>query len=383
MTVESADQVPAREDLWKGPSIVLKTSWLMPIALGGAHAIVDASTVAAIFRSTHLSQVAPEAAWGIVLAYDLVAFGSQALLGWGTDRFASPRVATLLGLALTAVSLTSCSSSLIATLACASIGNALFHLGAGANVLRGGLETSAPAGVFVAPGAIGLAFGLYYGTRHGPIWPLLVLALVALAGLSCCRFNAPLRDVAAKDTAAFQAPRSVNLAIGLLLVSIMVRSLVGMSAAKGYPRSDLLLLGIPGAAFLGKSMGGFIADRLGWVETSVAALLASIPLIASAPPALALLLGLFFFQMTMPVTLTAVARLLPKRLATAFGWTCLALILGALPTMLPSGRPLCVRGLLSFWILGGAVCLFFGLRLSGVQRKLLASNTIVRMETTT
>jgi MFS transporter, FSR family, fosmidomycin resistance protein len=383
MMVVSADRLPTQEDLWKGVWIVLKTSWLMPIALGGAHAIVDASTVTAIFRSTHLNVVAPEAAWGIVLAYDLVAFGSQALLGWCTDRFASPRLATLLGLALTAVSLVCCSSSLIATLACASIGNALFHLGAGANVLRGGLESSAPAGVFVAPGAIGLAFGIYYGTRQGPVWPLLVLALAAFSGLSCCRFNAPLRDVPAKGTAAFHAPRSVNLAIGLLLVSIMVRSLVGMSAAKGYPRSDLLLLGIPGAAFLGKSVGGFIADRLGWLETSVAALLISIPLIASAPPALALLLGLLLFQMTMPVTLTAVARLLPQRLATAFGWTCLALILGALPTMLPLGRPLCVRGLLSFWIFGGTVCLYFGLRLSGVQRRFLASNAIIRMETTT
>ncbi len=363
---------------------LLKTSLLMPIALGGAHAIVDASTVTAIFRSTHLSVVAPEAAWGIVLAYDLVAFGSQALLGWCTDRFASPRLATLLGIALTAVSLVCCSSNLIATLACASIGNALFHLGAGANVLRGGLECSAPAGVFVAPGAIGLAFGIYYGSRSlGPVWPLLLLALAALAGISWCRFNAPPHGSPAKDTVAFHAPRSVNLAIGLLLVSIMVRSLVGMSAAKGYPRSDLLLLGIPGAAFLGKAVGGFVADRLGWLETSVFALLVSIPLIASAPPALALLLGLFFFQITMPVTLTAVARLLPQRLATAFGWTCLALILGALPTMLPSGRPLCQRWLLSIWILGSTVCVFFGLRLSGVQRRLFASNAIVRMETTT
>jgi MFS transporter, FSR family, fosmidomycin resistance protein len=361
----------------------LKTSWLMPIALGGAHAIVDASTVTAIFRSTHLSQVAPEAAWGIVLAYDVIAFGSQALLGWCTDRFASPRLATLSGLVLTTLAVVSCSSSLIATLACAGIGNALFHLGAGANVLRGGLESSAPAGVFVAPGAIGLAFGIYYGSRLGPVWPLLALALVALAGLSCCRFNAAPHDIPPKETVAFRAPRSANLAMVLLLASIMVRSLVGMSAAKGYPRSELLLLGIPGAAFLGKSLGGFIADRLGWLETSVAALLISIPLIASAPPALALLLGLFFFQMTMPVTLTAVARLLPQRLATAFGWTCLALIAGALPTMLPFGKPLCVRWLLSWWILGGTVCVFFGLRLSGVQRRLFASSAIVRMETTT
>jgi len=81
------------------------------------------------------------------------------------------------------------------------------------------------------------------------------------------------------------------------------------------------------------------------------------------------LLGLFLFQMTMPVTLTAVARLLPHQLATAFGFTCLALILGALPAMLPSGRPLCERWLLAIWILASTLCVFFGLRLLGVRRK--------------
>jgi len=344
---------------------------LVTIALGIAHAIVDASTVTAIFRSTHLSQVAPEAVYGVVLAYDVVAFGSQVLLGWCTDRFASPRLATLLGITLTSLSLLACSSNLVATLVCASLGNALFHLGAGANVLRGGLERAAPAGVFVAPGALGLAFGIYYGAQanRGPLWPLWLLSLLALGGLLCVRF-APLAPVTHKpERAPLHAARSTHLAIGLLLVSIMVRSLVGMSAARGYARSELLLLGIPGAAFLGKSLGGFIADRLGWIEASVFALLASMPLLGSAPPALWLLLGLFLFQMTMPVTLTAVARLLPHRLATAFGWTCLALIIGAFPTMIPFGKPLCERGLLSLWILIGTVCVFFGLRLLGVQRR--------------
>ena len=354
----------------------LKTPMFMPIALGVAHAIVDAATVTAIFRSTYLGQVALEAAWGVVVAYDVVAFGSQVLFGWVTDRFASPRLATLLGLGLTALSLVACSRNPFVTLACASIGNALFHLGAGANVLRGGLERAAPAGVFVAPGALGLGFGMYYGADgRGPMWPLLLLVLLALTGLSLCRFHSLPQHDTRQPRVTQPVSGGANLAIALLLVSIMVRSLVGMSAAKGYPRGELLLLGIPCAAFLGKSVGGFIADRLGWIETSVLALLISIPLIASAPPALALLSGLFLFQMTMPVTLTAVARLLPHRLATAFGWTCLALVSGALPAMLPFGKPLCTRRLLALWILGSTVCVFYGLRLLGVQRRRFALST--------
>ena len=251
----------------------LKTPMFMPIALGVAHAIVDAATVTAIFRSTYLGQVALEAAWGVVVAYDVVAFGSQVPLGWVTDRFASPRLATLLGLGLTALSLVACSRNPFVTLACASIGNALFHLGAGANVLRGGLERAAPAGVFVAPGALGLGFGMYYGADgRGPMWPLLLLVLLALTGLSLCRFHSLPQHDTRQPRVTQPVSGGANLAIALLLFSIMVRSLVGMSAAKGYPRGELLLLGIPCAAFLGKSVGGFIADRLGWIQIDAACL---------------------------------------------------------------------------------------------------------------
>jgi len=155
--------------------------------------------------------------------------------------------------------------------------------------------------------------------------------------------------------------------VALLLVSVTVRSLVGLSAARGYSRTELLIIGLPVAAFLGKSVGGFLADRLGWLETSVAALLISIPFISLSPPALWLLFGLFLFQMTMPVTLTAVAQLMPNHLATALGWTCLALIIGALPTMFPFGNPLCVRSLLAVWIVFGTACLALGLHLLGVK----------------
>jgi hypothetical protein len=46
----------------------------------------------------------------------------------------------------------------------------------------------------------------------------------------------------------------------------------------------------------------------------------------------AVTIGMWLFQMTMPVTLVALYALMPGRPAFAFGLTCLALILGGLPT---------------------------------------------------
>jgi len=153
----------------------------------------------------------------------------------------------------------------------------------------------------------------------------------------------------------------------LLLVSIAVRSLVGLTAARGYQRSDWLVVGIPVAGFLGKSLGGVVADRFGWIRTTVTVLLVSAPLVAvpwSHP--VILLAGLLAFQMTMPVTLVTVARLMPNRLGTAFGWTCFALALGSLPAMFDWGGVLSARPMLFGWILVAAVAVFAGLTLAEV-----------------
>lgn len=316
-------------------------------------------------------------AYTVVLAYDLIAFGSQVLLGWLTDRFATPKRAVLFGLALTALSLMLYRTNVVATVAAAGIGNALFHLGAGAAVLRGTLERAAPSGVFVAPGALGLALGIAYGALpfRGPVWPLLGLVLTALVAVSLRRGDEASPCIDAELASPLTTRHgTAKLAIVLLLFSIAVRSLVGMSAARGYARTDLLMIGLPISAFVGKSLGGYLADRLGWTETSVAALLLCMPLITLAPPTWCLLMGLLALQMTMPVTLTAIARALPQRLATAFGWACLALIIGALPTMLPQWLWLGSRPLLVLWIVLAAASLYAGLRLIGTPNHSAAAS---------
>jgi MFS transporter, FSR family, fosmidomycin resistance protein len=358
---------------------------LTAVLFGIAHAVVDASTVTAILRTSHVRPLSPEVGFAVVVGYDLIAFGSQVIFGWLTDRFTTPKVAALVGLGLTLLSLGLFPISAPLTVGCAGIGNALFHLGAGASVLRGGLERAAPAGLFVAPGALGLAFGMSYGARPqpGPVWPLVMLIMVALVAVSSYSGLGASKSPSLDRVSPTGHPRNryAELAIGLLLLSIVVRSLVGMSAARGYARSELLAIGIPLCAFVGKLLGGMVADQLGWIETSVVALLLSIPLIALAPAVPWLLCGLLVFQMTMPVTLTAVARLLPDRLATAFGWTCLALIVGALPTMFAAGNPLCARWLLGVWIAVGAVSLYAGLRLLGIpQRRFVIPTLSVKAE---
>jgi len=310
---------------------------------GGMHLLVDAACVTAVWRTGDSALVSLLTSVAVVLSYDLLAFATQAPLGLLIDRPRKDdqpslsRVAAYAGLALSALSLITASSSTVATLLAAGFGNALFHVGAGASVLRSSGPRAAPAGLFVGPGALGLGLGMWLGKASlGPTWPLLSLLILALPLVDLVHTERPPE---AGQPRARPSSLAAATALALLFLSVMIRSYVGFGACRDCPPGLVLLFGIPLAAFAGKALGGFLADALGWTRSSVGALLLSAPLLAfsGGEPALALA-GLVLFQMTMPVTLCAVASLLPTRPATAFGIPSLALILGALPTFVPWGQ---------------------------------------------
>lgn len=339
------------------------TTRLLPAIYGALHALVDAASVTVVLRACRLHDLDPAVAFALVVAYDVIAFGSQLIFGWIIDRLCRPRQATMVGLGLTAACIALLPVSPYAAMACAGVGNSLFHLGAGASVLNLGLDRSSSAGIFVAPGVLGLGFGLYYGKTPslGPVWPLAILLMLGFA-IVAWMLRGPETP---RKAPSFTTPGMPNgsLILLLLLGSIAIRSLVGMSASRGVPRSEWLLPGIAIAAFAGKSIGGILADRYGWIVVTVGALVLSAPWIAMGRQNLpSLLLGLPLFQMTMPVTLVAVARVMPRYPATAFGLTCLALLLGALPTMFAWGLATCSSTMLPVWIALSAVFLYAGLR---------------------
>jgi FSR family fosmidomycin resistance protein-like MFS transporter len=209
----------------------------------------------------------------------------------------------------------------------AGIGNALFHIGAGAVSLNTSPGRAAAPGIFVAPGALGLGLGLWLGKSGNTVlWPFL-LAL-ALSFVITTRSSMPIIEMYLKPK-IFSIKGSLAI-LFLLLVSIGIRAFVGFGGTHECPKLPMVSLGLAFAAFGGKTLGGIISDRLGWIRTSVGALLISAPLIAlgNANSSI-IILGMFFFQMTMPVTLTAVCALMPSRPAFSFGLCSLALVLGS------------------------------------------------------
>ena len=229
-------------------------------------------------------------------------------------------------------------------------------------VLSNSGSKAASAGIFVAPGALGLGLGIVLGRAlpRTPLWPLFFAVVVA------CVAVAMVADPRPKGSSPASEPlpaERVAAILALLFFSVAVRSLVGTVGCDGCPRGTFLLVAVPVVAFSGKLAGGFLSDRFGWTDVSVAALLTSAPLLAFANGQLWFALpGLLIFQMTMPVTLTAAYRALPTYPGLSFGVLSLALVGGTLPAYLPGGWRPHGAPVLAL-VLASAVALYVALRL--------------------
>jgi len=331
------------------------------------HALVDAACVTAVVRASHGSTVGDLGAFWTVAGYDWLAFGLQFPLGLLVDRLRLARPSMIVGAAMAALVLAPGPIPPLATIIAAGVGNALFHLGAGGLVLRSAGGRAAPAGVFVAPGALGLGLGLWMGrTGRGstfPIYVALAFAVIALITLDKPAAEGQSTPSQSKAAPTWPAVFPWLVLLMLLLASVAVRSFVGFGACFQCPGGLAVVIGLPAAGFLGKLVGGAVADRLGWLRVSLGALLLSLPLIAFSGGLLALALpGVLLFQSTMAVTLVAVYALMPRWPATAFGLPCLALIAGAFPTFVPAGKQLFGRWMFVLLIALSAAALALALR---------------------
>ncbi len=296
---------------------------------GLAHAAVDGVCAAVLF-SLLRDEVFSLAVIGyLFLAYNIIAFGLQALMGMVVDRLKSPRFFAVLGMVLTALAAFIYLHLPVLAVVLLGLGNAAFHVGSGVISLNLTPQKAAAPGVFVAPGALGLLAGTLLGNSGNFSAPVAVPVLIALALLMLVirkpEMYRPQAPVPKERSYAFE------VIIVLVLFSIAIRSLVGTVLVFPWKAETDLLVMLTVAVALGKGLGGLLADRFGWM-LAVVALIFSIPFLAlgGSSPAVGMT-GVFLFNITMPVTLVMVSNLMPGKPGTAFGLTCLALIAGALP----------------------------------------------------
>ena len=276
-----------------------------------------------------------------ILLYDIVAFTLQLPIGIALDQLDKNSHAALLSYALVGagviLSLVPIALLEWPAILLLAIGNALFHSAGGLSVLNISQKHAGPSGIFIATGAIGVFLGTQsaqMGRLQIAFSLLVLLFLCALITLVVQKVNKKYWNVHNVSFDISELSFNTLLAIALLSLVVALRSYAGMVMAFPWKSEMLLLVLSILGVFAGKALGGVVADRIGFRTTAIFSLSAAATLFVPSweIPVMGLL-GVFFFNFTMSITLASLANILPNANGTAFGLASFSLAVGALPAL--------------------------------------------------
>jgi MFS transporter, FSR family, fosmidomycin resistance protein len=294
------------------------------------HALVDASSAYVIYSLYTKHLVVLNSIFALVVLYNLLAFGLQPLLGILSDYVKKYKLFSCIGLFLVIISLSILTIAPILSVWMVGIGNAIFHIGGGSYSLKYFRNKYTSTGIFVGPGAVGLGIGILLGKSNYPVvFFLIPILLVFLGILSKTTERLVELNIEIRKTKL----NNWELIFLLLMISAVIRSAIGLGLSFSWKTHLPLLIVAIFTTAAGKMIGGVLAQRYGWKRVMISSLSISALFLAfyKDNPILALM-GIGFFQITMPITLVGVYNIFPTRPGFSFGLVCLALLFGAIPT---------------------------------------------------
>ena len=266
-----------------------------------------------------------------LLLYNFCAFALQMPLGIWADGLDRNGLLAAAGCGLTAAAFLAPPALPAAVVA--GVGNALFHLGGGIDVLNASGEKAAALGIFVSPGAVGLYVGTLWGGGAAVSALLPPAGLLLLGGAILWLARRTMGSLRSGNAPVDTEPVGGSwLPLVPLFLVVALRSWMGLG--QSFPWKAAWGLPLVLALALGKAAGGFLMDAVGPRRAAgwSLGLAAALYLLSGAP--LPGLLAVFLFNMTMPMTLWAAAQLLPGAKGFGFGLLTFALFVGYLPVYL-------------------------------------------------
>jgi len=299
----------------------MMTVWL----LGIAHGLSDAAAGLAV---GWLMQNGSADAGLLIFLYNGLAFGLQPVSGLLLDVWKKHRMGIALGLALTSIGLVSFQFDARPGMLLIGLGSALFHACGGAiSIMLSPNKASGP-GVFSAFGVIGLVTGVQLSPLYGSF---LIPALgVSTAALSIA--GIVLRVPAGGSSGKSKLSSGYEVSILIIVIAFALRSLVWSSVDLAPEETVLqaILIGI--SAGLGKLIGGFLSDKMGWLNWMIVALIGSALSLTLASGQTLLMIGVFLLQSVTGLTIAWLGRVLPDSPAFAASLALgAAVIIGGLP----------------------------------------------------
>lgn len=301
------------------------------------HLLVDGLCVCCLYLMASLLSVAHLVS--VFLIYNILAFLTQPLTGLWADKVERKHWMLLISVVLLTMAVLSTSIvinlgfstwGVVVVAVLLGMGNSLFHVWGGKQVVIKTGNDMRALGTFVSTGAFGLAIGMVFFS-----WPLLYVVLLSICFLSTAYMHLDLKADAAtavEKVADYHFSKLfVILSLVVLMSVVMLRSLVGELFTGGLSKSSGFILLIGLLSMLGKMAGGWLARSLGIVRMLVfVVLLAVLCWVFRGQGTMIILIGLFAVNCTMPVTLYLANVVLPQREGLAFGLLAAALIPGYL-----------------------------------------------------
>lgn len=270
-----------------------------------------------------------------IILYNLFAFAFQLPFGILADKINKNAIVSVIGCLFVIIAYFINSFAILSCII-AGIGNALFHIGGGIDVLNISDKKATLPGIYVATGAMGLYIGsktTYLGfNKFYIIIILLTISIVALLWL--------YKQVKQKYKINNEEPKFESISnkkqivIYCLLITICIRGYLGLILNFEWKSNFIIGLVCVTAVVLGKILGGILGDKFGWRKISTLSLIISaILFIFVFDNSICGVLAILLFNMTMPITLTALSNMFNNNKGMAFGLTTLALFIGAIPVL--------------------------------------------------
>ncbi len=263
-------------------------------------------------------------AW-LFMLYTTLAFSLQCFIGLAADRLNKQCL-------LAAFSMTLIAAGGMLPLTPAfrvfliGVGNSAFHVAGGIMTMRRSCGKARTLGIFVAPGSLGLAIGMF-----APCLDIYFAAALLLCSVTVI-WAETVSPSPGQDGKTPQIVAPSLLIPVLLSLAVAVRAACGgMTAVFPWKNGTALFLITVLCVAAGKAAGGFACDRIGVKKTAVISLVpAAMLAVFFCEWTIPTMAGQFALNLSMPVTLWLLYRCMPDAPGFAFGLAAAALWPGTL-----------------------------------------------------
>ena len=270
-----------------------------------------------------------------IIFYNFFAFAFQLPFGILADKINKNAFISAIGCLLIIIGYLLNFSAILACII-AGIGNALFHVGGGIDVLNIAERKATLPGIYVATGAL----GLYIGSNtivlgFDKFYLMIVILIISILALLWLYKQVKQKyKINNKEPKIETISNKKQIIMYCLLITICIRGYLGLILNFEWKANFIIGLICVLAVVLGKIFGGILGDKFSWRKVSTLSLIISAILFIFAFNNIVCgIIAILLFNMTMPITLTALSNVFNNNKGMAFGLTTLALFIGAVPVL--------------------------------------------------